>query len=158
MKPLPDICRDCDLPLTSVPAGTILLQEGEQSGALYILETGSVEIAKGDIVLTTVSSPGAVFGELSLLLDTPHMATVRTVAPSTLFFAQDAAGLLDQNLAIYYHLSRLLAARLASVSAYLADIKQQYATNEDHLGMVDEVLECLLHHQTRRRDPHASRR
>jgi hypothetical protein len=33
------------------------------------------------------------------------------------------------------------------VTTYLADLQHQFSEREDHLGMVDEVLDSLLHHQ-----------
>ena len=30
---------------------------------------------------------------------------------------------------------------------YLVDLKQQFADHENHLGMVDQILDTLVHHQ-----------
>jgi hypothetical protein len=30
---------------------------------------------------------------------------------------------------------------------YLVDLKQQFAEHENHLGMVDQILDTLVHHQ-----------
>ena len=65
------------VPLQTVAPGTILLAEGKRDQALCILVDGEVEILKDDFQVNTVSEPGAVFGEMSILLDTPHTATVR---------------------------------------------------------------------------------
>jgi hypothetical protein len=46
--------------------------------------------------------------------------------------------------------AELLAQRLNSVTGYLADLKRQYEDHDDHLGMVDEVLETLTHQQADR--------
>ena len=37
--------------------------------------------------------------------------------------------------------------RLNAMTSYLADLKAQFHDRSDHLGMVDEVLESLMHHQ-----------
>ena len=44
-------------------------------------------------------------------------------------------------------IARLLARRLQNVTSYLVDLKRQYRDREDHLGMVDEVLDSLAHEQ-----------
>ena len=44
-------------------------------------------------------------------------------------------------------LSQLLAQRLHGVTSYLVDLKAQFEDRSDHLGMVDDVLETLLHTQ-----------
>ena len=33
------------------------------------------------------------------------------------------------------------------MNSYLVDLKRQFADHGDHLSMVDEVLETLVHHQ-----------
>ena len=54
---------------------------------------------------------------------------------------------LKEHPDVHLHLSTLLAKRLNSVTSYLVDLKSQFEDHDDHLGMVDEVLESLLHHQ-----------
>jgi len=57
---------------------------------------------------------------------------------------------LEATPAISVHVARLLARRLNAVTTYLVDLKRQYEDRDDHLGMVDEVLESLLQLQTKR--------
>ena len=45
--------------------------------------------------------------------------------------------------------ARLLANRLNAATTYLVDLKRQFANHGDHLEMVGEVLETLLHQQER---------
>ena len=45
------------------------------------------------------------------------------------------------------HAARLLAQRLHDGTTYLADLKVQFEDRKDHLGMVDQVLDALMHHQ-----------
>ncbi len=52
----------------------------------------------------------------------------------------------------HLHVSELLAKRLSNLVKYLADVKQQYE-GHDHIGMVDTVLNSLLHRQPRKRGP-----
>jgi CRP/FNR family cyclic AMP-dependent transcriptional regulator len=136
-----------DLPVKVFEAGAILLQEGETAGVLYILVEGSVEILKGDFQITTVSDPGSFFGEVSVLMDCPHMATVRALERSRFHVAENARAFLTSNAEVTFAVAQLLARRLNSVTSYLADLKRQFEGSEDHLGMVDEVLEGLVHDQ-----------
>jgi hypothetical protein len=61
-----------------VPAGTIVLQEGEVAARLYLVTEGEVEVidSGGDIVQHL--GPGQSFGELGLLANQPYPASVRT--------------------------------------------------------------------------------
>ena len=42
---------------------------------------------------------------------------------------------------------RTTASRLDGMTHYLVDVKRQYADADGHLGMVDRILDTLLHHQ-----------
>ena len=145
MKSTLDICSE--LPECEFPEGHAILSENGDSGHLYILKRGSVEILKGELQINVVSSPGSVFGEVSLLLQRPHMATVKTLKPSTFYVIEGGLEFLQANPEINLHIARLLATRLNSVTTYLTDLQQQFNSRDDHLGMVDEVLESLLQHQ-----------
>lgn len=144
------------LPSVSVPAGEVLLPEGERTGLLFILIEGEVEVVKGDVQIDTVDDPGALFGEISALLDTPHMATVRTVTPARLVRIDDATRFLQTHPDLALEISRLLAQRLSSVVGYLADLTRQFQ-GHSHLGMVDEVIDTLVHQQRRPFTPGSNR-
>ena len=58
----------------NVPAGAEVLREGGRTGHLYVLIEGRLEVVKGDTVVATLTEAGAVLGEMSVLLDTPHTA------------------------------------------------------------------------------------
>ena len=128
--------------------GAVLLSEGETSGRLYILAEGSVEVLRGDTQVALVDEAGSVFGEMSVLLNRPHTATVRAVSPVGVFVFDDAASFLKSNPEIAFFLGRLLAERLNAATTYLVDLKQQFEGHGNHLGMVGEVLETLIHQQS----------
>jgi hypothetical protein len=68
-------------------------------------------VLKGDFQVTTVSEPGAIFGEISVLLDIPHMATVKALTASRAYVVQRADEFLQSQPDITYQLARLLAQR-----------------------------------------------
>ena len=135
----------------------VLLTEGENDRILYILIEGEVEVLKGDFPINTVSEPGALFGEISVLLDIPHTATVKTLTPSRAYVVERASEFLQSHTDIAYQLARLLAQRLYGITTYLLDLKGQFEDQEGHLGMVDEVLETLVHQQAEECSPGSER-
>jgi CRP-like cAMP-binding protein len=135
------------LPEVRLAPGTVLLTEGEKSGKLYILIDGELEVSHGGIQIANISTPGSVFGEMSVLLDAPHTASVTAVRESRAFLVADVETFLRSAPQVLQHIASLLALRLQCVTGYLADLKRQYAGHGDHLGMVDEVLGTLLHQQ-----------
>src|SRR6516164_7942641 len=70
------------LPVVTYQVGETVIAEGSRTGRLLILAKGVVAIVKEDTEISKVAEPGAVFGELSVLLDKPHTAEVRAWKPS----------------------------------------------------------------------------
>ncbi len=145
MSSILDLCQA--LPIRAFEPGAILLAEGTTSGLLYILIQGEVAIMKGDFEINVVSDPGAIFGEISVLLDIPHMATVRAVTSSRAYVVEGGNAFLQSHPEIAYQLSKLLAKRLHGVTTYLVDLKRQFEDRDNHFAMIDDVLETLVHQQ-----------
>ena len=128
----------------SVAAGTEVLHEGGRTGHLFVLIEGRLEVVKGDTVVATIVEPGAVLGEMSVLLDTPHTATVRAAQDSAIYEIDDAASFLRQQPAVSLMIARMLAQRLNVANTYLADLKRQYAGHGNHLAMVGDLLQNMI--------------
>ena len=130
--------------------GDIILEQGSISGRLLVLIQGEIEILRDDVRVATASAPGAVFGEMSVLLESPFTATVRALKPCSFAIIENPRQFLGSSADASFHIAKLLAGRLDALNKYLVDVKQQY-DGHDHLGMVDEVLETLMHRQPRSR-------
>jgi CRP/FNR family transcriptional regulator, cyclic AMP receptor protein len=128
----------------SVSAGTLVIHEGGTTGHLYVLIEGRLEVIKGDTVVAILTEPGAVLGEMSVLLDQPHTATVRAASDSAVYEISDAASFLRDQPAVALLIAQLLAQRLNVATTYLADIMHQYAGHGDHLAMVGEILQTMI--------------
>jgi CRP-like cAMP-binding protein len=128
-------------------AGTVLLSEGATSGQIFVLIEGRVEVLRGETQVALVDEPGAIFGEMSVLLGAGHTATVRTISPTSIYVFGNAGDFLRSHPAIGFYIAKLLAQRLNAATTYLVDLKRQFAGHSDHLGMVGDVLESLMHRQ-----------
>ncbi len=128
-------------------AGTVLLAEGASSGRLFVLAEGRIEVLRGDTQIALVSDPGAVFGEMSILLGLPHTATVRAGSAVRVYVFNEAEAFLRARPEIGFLLAKLLAQRLNAATTYLVDLKRQFESHTNHLGMVGEVLESLMQQQ-----------
>jgi len=60
---------------------------------------------------------------------------------------EDAQSFLKSNPEIAFLLAKLLAERLNGATTYLVDLKRQFEGHGNHLGMVGEILESLIHQQ-----------
>jgi CRP/FNR family cyclic AMP-dependent transcriptional regulator len=112
------------VPLRTVDPGTILFAEGKSDRMLCILVDGEVEILKDDFQVNTVSEPGAVFGEMSILLDTPHTATVRARTPCRVHMIEDGDAFLRANKDMAYDLLKIMAGRLQGVTLHLTNLNR----------------------------------
>ena len=130
-------------------AGGIIIEQGTPQGRLLVLLTGEVEVLRDNVRVAKISEPGAVFGEMSVLLGSPHTATIRALKPCSFAIIDKPREFLEASAEASLHVAKLLAARLNSLNKYLVDVKQQYE-GHDHLGMVDDVLDTLMHHHPRR--------
>lgn len=62
-----------------------MLAAGSKTGRLLILRRGAVAVVRDGIEIVTVTEPGAIFGELSALLDQPQSADVRTIGTTQFY-------------------------------------------------------------------------
>jgi CRP/FNR family cyclic AMP-dependent transcriptional regulator len=119
-----DLC--VSMPQAEYASGEVLLPEGVRTGTLYVLIDGEVEIVREDVQIDTVGTSGAIFGEISLLLDIPHTATVRTLRPSRFYKIDRAAAFLAEHHELIRELARILAQRLNRTTNLLLDLKRHF--------------------------------
>jgi CRP-like cAMP-binding protein len=96
---------------------------------------------KEDIEIARVSEPGAVFGELSVLLDQPHTAEVCALEKSQ-FHVADAAGLLARDPMAVLYLATVLARRLDGANHALIQLKSQLQAGQPH-SVVTKTVEKM---------------
>ncbi|RLC72964.1 MAG: hypothetical protein DRI52_02655 [Chloroflexi bacterium] len=129
MEELEVLSRICDVGFYT--EDEVILNEGQIGNTLYIVRSGSVRVVKGapfeEVVLARVSK-GEQLGELSLIADTPHMATVVADEPARIITIEKEAffKVLDANGQI----ARKLLLRLAKTLG-----ERLKETHERHLSL-----------------------
>ena len=134
------------LPEVEFAAGDTIVNEGGVAGAIWVLIAGALQVRRGTVLVNTVTQPGALVGEISVLLNTQHSATVEATEPSRLRYAADGQAFLASDAAILTFVAVGLAERLNFVTTYLADLKHQYG-DAPGLSMVPDVLQRLAQRQ-----------
>jgi CRP/FNR family cyclic AMP-dependent transcriptional regulator len=96
----------------------IVLHEGDQSNALYFIESGQVKVSKineeGKEVVLSILSEGEHFGEMSLIDDEPRSASIitKTNCEFAMIRKQDFEQVLDANPQLALAMMRSLCQRL----------------------------------------------
>jgi len=111
------------MPLATYQPSETVIAAGTKTGRLFILKKGAVAIRKNGTVIAEVTEPGAVFGELSALLNQPHTADVRTLEASVFRVAH--ADLLAEDPVALLYVAAILAQRLNLANEALIDMKSE---------------------------------
>ena len=125
------------------------MEQGAPFGAIMILVDGAIAVERDGVTLAAIDTPGAILGDMSTVLERPATATMRALSDSTALWAEDGAAYLTERPDVLLDVARALATRLDNLTGHLADIQRQYADDSGHLGMLDDILGTLMHHQTR---------
>ncbi len=129
------------LPIAVYEAGETVLEAGSATGQLFILRQGVAEVVKDGLQIAKVSEPGAVFGELAIILDRPHTADVRAVERSE-FHVVKAASLLSENVAALLYVSTILAKRLDTANELIVEAKREMEAGK-RPGVITKALDKL---------------
>ncbi len=146
---IPDIAnfqrKLASFPLATYQAGECVLAAGSSTDRLLILKEGLVEVAKEGVQIAKVKAPGAVFGELSVLLGQPHCADIYALETSQ-FHVADGPTLLRIDPIGLLYVATVLAQRLDSANQSLLEMKRQIQAGEPRsvIGKAAEKIEILL--------------
>src|SRR6188472_3114835 len=94
MAPGEILVKLAGLPIRVFERGDVVLAQGSMTGRLLFLKQGVVDIVMEEVFLTRVTEPGAVFGDVALLLQQPHTADVLAVESSSFYVVEEAEAFL----------------------------------------------------------------
>ena len=112
--------------LVKFPPGTIIFTEGGIDYKMYLIRNGWVKVSKGRRTIAQLG-PGEPVGEMSLLLDEPHSATVKAVndVEATEITGKNFEDIVLQEPGIGWTVMRFLAARLRDTTAAYATLSER---------------------------------
>lgn len=137
-----ELAADC--PVVRVGAGEVVIADGDPSGVMYVLVSGELDVRRRGIAVGRITQPGAVVGELGLLLDEPASADVVAARDVTMHRLDDAEEFFTRYPSFARYVATVLARRLRQVSSYLVDIEEQFADRSETLGLVSSVVNELV--------------
>jgi CRP-like cAMP-binding protein len=119
-----------------------VIAAGSRTDRLLILRKGAVTIVKEGIEIAKVAEPGAMFGELSALLNQPHTADVRALETSQ-FYIGDANALLVEDPIVCRTTPRTFASPLygdpAGLPPTLIHVGRDEALRDDAARMAERL-------------------
>lgn len=108
--------------------GEIIVEHGRKSNALFILLTGRARVltadSRGREVILAVLQPGDYVGEMSLIDNEPHSATVRAEVQTDMLILGRAefARCLPENSSLSYAILRGLVSRLRAADRQIESL------------------------------------
>jgi CRP-like cAMP-binding protein len=145
MSLIPDIAvfqrKLASFPVATYQAGETVLTAASTTGRLLILKKGAVAVLKDGVEIATVTEPGAVFGDLSVLLNQPHMADVRALEPSQ-FHVADGPSLLRIDPIALVYVATVLARRLDDATQALVELRLHGHDSPTHSAL-EQTIEKL---------------
>jgi CRP-like cAMP-binding protein len=124
--------------------GDTLIEEAVRTDRLYVIKSGAFEVVRNGVRVVLLAEPGAFLGEISAVLGSGPTASVVAAQDSTVYVIDDASASVLRRPELAYAIAQVLARRLSAVTAYLVDIKRQYADSDTHLALMDQVLGSLI--------------
>ncbi|MEM7023774.1 MAG: cyclic nucleotide-binding domain-containing protein [Pseudomonadota bacterium] len=129
------------VPLVEFAEGDLLLRQGDHTERLLFLKDGAVEILRDGAVLASVSEPGAVFGDMAVILGRPHSADVLATQPSLCHVIENPAQRLKADPALALYVMTVLATRLDAVNGSLIEARERLG--ESDRGFLADTLDKL---------------
>ena len=130
-------------PQRSLVRGEVLIEAGEAGGELYVLEKGKLVVERDGVAIATIIEPGALIGEMSVLLGIDHSATVRAELPSTVRVIEDAVPFLERNPLMTLHVATMACERLNRTSALLVELRKEAEGKDNEQGLLSRIFSSL---------------
>jgi CRP-like cAMP-binding protein len=132
-----------------VPAGEIVIEQGNIGNRAFLIESGRVEIymrdAKDRTVKIAEAGPGAIIGEMALLTGARRSASIKTLEDAVLIVisSKDIEESIGQPNGLFQHVMKLMAERLRDTNEKL--VQQNLELAELHETAHMTVKNVSLH-------------
>lgn len=124
--------------------GETLTRPGEHSGELYILEFGRLAVVRDGVTIASITEPGSIIGEMSVLLGVDHSATVRAETESTIRVIEDPIAFMEHSPLVALHVATLACARLNATSALLVELRKQMDVRAKEQGLLSRIFAAMV--------------
>ena len=101
----------------SCPAGEVLINEGASDSRLFVLESGTLEIRKGEKLICEIDAPHSIVGEIGLVLEERRSCSVIAKTDCNLMLIGNSINeIIDTNPRLTKLIMQELAERLVKTT------------------------------------------
>lgn len=115
-------------------AGKTIIRENRFGNEMYVLLKGAVEVSVEDVVIAKIDSRGTFIGEISALMGTRRIATVKTIEPSKFYVIDNLNTYFENNPDSAYGMARTLASRLIDMNESFVEMKKSFMSLKEKLN------------------------
>lgn len=130
-------------PQLTLAPGETLIEAGDAGGELYVLERGRLKVTRDGVEIATISEPGALIGEMSVLLGDEHSASVRAETETTLRVIEDALPFLERTPLMALHVATLACQRLDATSRLAVQMAKEAEDRAEDQGVFGRIFGAL---------------
>lgn len=130
-------------PTRNLAPGEVLIAEGDPGGDIFVLESGRLVVERDGVAIATIDEPGAMIGEMSVLLGRPNTATVRAERASAVRVIRDAIAYLERQPLVALRVAELLGRRLDATSAALVELQHGKGGTAPAPGIAQRLFAAL---------------
>ncbi|RYE87222.1 MAG: cyclic nucleotide-binding domain-containing protein [Hyphomicrobiales bacterium] len=123
----------------SLEPGDRLIEAGESGGELFVLVSGRLAVNRDGIEIARISEPGALVGEMSVVLGVDHSATVTALTPVQVRMVEDGMRWLQATPLAALHVATLACERLDATSALLVELRKD-AEGSKETGFLERLF------------------
>ncbi|HEY0920735.1 cyclic nucleotide-binding domain-containing protein [Devosia sp.] len=130
-------------PRRTLDQGEALITEGDEGGELYVLESGRLDVVREGVVIASIDEPGALIGEMAVLLGTDHSATVRAETAVSVRVIEDPIPFLERTPLVALQVATLACARLDATSALLVELKKETQGRPGEQSLLSRIFSAI---------------
>lgn len=133
------------LPTRALKTADVVVTAGDPpDGDMYILESGRLSVERDGVVIATIAEPGALIGEMSVLLGIDHSATVRAATPAVVRVVDNAIAFMERTPLVALEVATLACARLDATSGLLVELRKEAAGKAGEQSLLSRIVAAMM--------------
>lgn len=131
-------------PVRQLARDELLIEAGEPGGSqMFVLETGRLIVERDGVEIARITDPGALLGEMAVLLGGDHSTSVRAETAATVRVIEDALAFMERTPIIALHVATLACERLERTTSLLVQLRKETEGRTEEQGLLGRIFSSL---------------